>query len=389
MRCASGFGFAGSDAMPRALCTALAAWALGGSPVAAQTPGQSVPGVRAAAAQPRPSQPAAPLTPATRPAVPAGAAGDKAFPRVVPTSPAGPADTAGKPGPRVASASQQGPAADAELRTALEKATADYAAAYNSRDFTALAKQWTTGALLAEGGGALIGRDRIVESIGAWAGRNPDSKLEMTLTGVLPLGATVARVRGVVRFVPKPGARALESHFESLRVFDDGEWRLAESIVTPSQDVAMEQLAWLLGTWTATDPTDGAVLECRYERAADGHVILGRTTVTPKEGSPLESIDVIHADTATGTIRSWVFDSTGARAEGVFETDGTAFNRAFEGLAAHGAEGLRSRWVQMMVPTGPTTIVMRSIERTVDGRPVADGRPWHLQKKSDAAPAKP
>lgn len=370
MRCASGFGFAGSDAMRRALCTALAAWALGGSPVMAQTPGPSVPGVKAAAAQPRPSQPAAPLTPATRPAVPPGAAGDKAAPRVVPTS-------------------QAAPAADAELRAALEKATADYAAAYNSRDFTALAKQWTTGALLAEGGGELIGRDRIVESIGGWAGRNPESKLEMELTGVMPLGATVARVKGVVRFVPKPGARALESHFVSLRVLVDGQWRLAESIVTPSQDVAMEQLAWLLGSWTATDPADGAVLECRYERAADGHVILGRTTITPKEGSPLESIDVIHADTATGTIRSWVFDSTGARAEGVFETDGTAFNRAFEGLAAHGAEGLRSRWVQMMVPTGPTTIVMRSIERTVDGRPVADGRPWHLQKKTPPAPAQP
>ncbi|NBV46376.1 MAG: nuclear transport factor 2 family protein [Planctomycetia bacterium] len=350
----SALGFVGSDAMRLVLCTALATWAPGGSPVAAQTPGQSVPGVRAAAAQPRPGQP------------PAG---------------------------------EQGPAADAALRAALEKSTADYAAAYNSRDFSALANQWTTGALLAEGGGALIGRDRIVESIGAWAGRNPDSKLEMTLTGVLPLGATVARVKGVVRFVPKPGARALESHFESLRVLDGGEWRLAESIVTPSQNVAMEQLAWLLGTWTATDPTDGAVLECRYERAADGHVILGRTTITPKGGTPkggtpkggtpLESIDVIHADTATGTIRSWVFDSTGARAEGVFETDGTAFNRAYEGLTAHGTEGLRSRWVQMMVPTGPTTIVMRSIERSVDGRPVADGRPWHLQKKADAAPAKP
>jgi len=292
-----------------------------------------------------------------------------------------PAAPSGQPGPTDASS--------AALRAQLEKATADYAAAFNTRDFQALANQWTSGALLMEGGGELVGRERIVESISAWAGRNPESKIEMRLTGVMPLGATVVRVKGVARFTPQPNARVSESHFVSLRVLVDGQWQLAESIVAPSQDVAMDQLDWLLGTWTATDPADGTVLESRYERAADGHVILGRTTITPKEGTAIESIDVIHADTGSGTIRSWVFDSTGARAEGVFETDGTAFNRVYEGLAAHGAKGLRTRWVQMVVPTSPTTIVMQSIERSLDGRPVADGRPWHLVRKPAAAATKP
>lgn len=298
------------------------------------------------------------------------------------------------PGAALAQASaagESGRGTDADaLRPQLEKATADYVAAFNARDFSTLAAQWTSNALLVEGGGQIVGRERIVESISAWSRRYPESKIAMQLTGVMPLGATVARVKGVVRFTPKPEARVSESHFVSLRVLVDGQWRLAESVVAPSQDVAMEQLVWLLGSWTATDPVDGAVLESRYERAADGHVILGRTTITPKQGTPVESIDVIHADTGSGTIRSWVFDSTGARAEGVFETDGTAFNRVYEGLAAHGAEGSRTRWVQMVVPTSPSTIVMQSIERTVDGRPVADGRPWHLVRKpAPAAPAKP
>lgn len=270
---------------------------------------------------------------------------------------------------------------DADLRAQLEQATAEYAAAFNARDYTALSNQWTAGALLVEGGGQLVGREQIIQSIGAWAGRYPEAKLEIALTGVMPLGATIARVRGTMRFVPKPGARAVDSQFVSLRVRVDGKWRLAESIVTPSQDVAMEQLGWLLGTWIATAPDDGAVLECRYERAADGHVIIGRTKITPKEGAVLESVDVIHADAASGTVRSWVFDSTGARAEGVFETDGTVFNRVYQGTAAPGSAGTRTSWVQMVVPTDRDTLVMQAIERSLDGRPVPDGRPWHLKRK--------
>jgi len=270
---------------------------------------------------------------------------------------------------------------DHGLRAELERATADYAQAFNARDLDALAEQWTTGALLVEGGGRLVGRDAIVQSIGAWLQRAPEAKLEMTLGGVLPLGPSVAKVRGTMRFLAKPGARPVESHFESLRVREDATWRLAESVVLPSQDVAMEQLDWLLGAWTATDPTDGAVLESRYERAADGHVIIGRTTITPKDGPALEAVDVIHADAGSGTVRSWLFDSSGARAEGVFETDGTVFNRVYRGIAAPGGVGSRTAWVQLVVPTDRDTLVLQAVERTLDDRPMPDGRPWHLKRK--------
>ena len=283
----------------------------------------------------------------------------------------------------VAAAGQSaaGGGVDHGLRAELERATADYAEAFNARDLDALAKQWTTGAVLVEGGGRLVGRDAIVRSIGAWLERAPEATLELTLGSVLPLGDTVAKVRGTMRFLAKPGDRPVESHFESLRVREDATWRLAESVVLPSQDVAMEQLDWLLGAWTATDPTEGAVLESRYERAADGHVIIGRTTITPEDGPALEAVEVIHADAGSGTVRSWLFDSSGARAEGVFETDGTVFNRVYQGITAPGGAGSRSAWVQLVVPTDRDTLVLQAVERTLDGRPMPDGRPWHLKRK--------
>lgn len=326
----------------------------------------------AARAQP-PAAPRAPgqAQPGPRPAVP-GKAVQPVQPQAKPPAP----PAAGNAAPAAGSASP-----DADLRAQLDQATAEYVAAFNSRDYTALSNQWTAGALLVEGGGRLVGREQIIQSIGAWAGRFPEAKLQIVLTDVLPLGATIARVWGTIRFVPKAGARAVESTFVSLRVRVDGKWRLAESIVTPSQDVAMEQVEWLLGSWTATDATDGAVLESRYERAADGHVIIGRTTITPKEGPVLETVDVIHADAGSGSIRSWVFDSTGARAEGVFETDGTVFNRVYRGTAAPGSAGTRTAWVQMVVPTDRDTVVLQAIERTLDGHPIPDGRPWHLKRK--------
>jgi hypothetical protein len=243
----------------------------------------------------------------------------------------------------LAQAPQDAAAADdgaRALRDALDAATRRYVEATNCRRFEALADQWTEGAELSEGGGLIVGREAIVASIRGWLEANPEARLALRLTAVKALGPSAARVRGVMSFTRKPGAKPIETRFESLRVLEGATWRLAESTVEPSQADALEALAWMVGTWRATDPESGASVDASYQRVAGGHVILGgiRHRAPPRDGLPATEIDVvelIHPDKATGSVRSWVFDSTGARAEGVFETDGTSFNRRFvaEGFA--------------------------------------------------------
>lgn len=70
------------------------------------------------------------------------------------------------------------------LAEELRKASAAYAEAFNKRDYTALADQWTLRAELVEGGSRLEGRDRIVASIKAWRERHPDATLAIELRDV-------------------------------------------------------------------------------------------------------------------------------------------------------------------------------------------------------------
>ena len=272
------------------------------------------------------------------------------------------------------------------LRDALEAATRRYVEATNGRRFEALADQWTQGAELSEGGGVVVGREAIVASIRDWLEANPEARIAIRLTGVKALGASAARVRGVMSFTRKLGAKPVETRFESLRVLEGATWRLAESTVEPSQVDALEALAWMVGTWRASDPDSGATVDASYQRVAGGHLILGgiRHRAPARDGLPATEIDVVelvHPDKATGSVRSWVFDSTGARAEGVFETDGTSFNRRFVGTTADNAAGDVARWVQVIVPTGDSTCTMQSIERTLDGRPLPDKSPLHFKRQ--------
>ena len=284
-------------------------------------------------------------------------------------------------------------AKEAGITAGIEAASNKYSDAFNGRDLIALADQWTTDAELVEGGSRLSGRERIMESLGSWLNSLPEAKLSIKLTEIRPLGPTVARVSGTMRFSNQRGARPVETQFESLRVLEEGKWRLAESFVEPSQAHALDDLDWLIGSWTASDAASGRTFDARYERVAGGHAILGRTTIhtappadqaTPSGNSPrpevVEAIDLIHPDKATGAVRSWLFDSTGARAEGMFETDGVAFNRTFTGSTADGASAKVSRWVQVLVPTGAESMTLQSIDRTLDGRSLPDGQPIHFKK---------
>lgn len=260
----------------------------------------------------------------------------------------------------------------------VRKAAAAYAEAYNKRDYAALAAQWTGQAELVEGDVRIVGRDAIVASIRGWLERHPQATLAVNVNSVDQVAGPLARVRGSLAFTKRPGEKPTASPFVSLRVFEDGAWKLAESIVAPNHAAALDELGWLVGTWQATDAKEGTTVETRYERAAGGEALVGRTITRPKQGAVIESLDVIHADRATGAVRSWLFDSTGARAEGVFSADGASFNRSLVGTPAAGNGS--AAWTQVIVPGGEGRFTLQSIERSLDGRPLPDNPPLHFKK---------
>lgn len=270
------------------------------------------------------------------------------------------------------------PAVDARA-AAVRQAAADYVARFNARDVAALAAQWTDGAELVEGGGRLVGRAAIADSIKAWLDRHPQAKLAIDVDRVEFPAATLARVVGRMTFTAKPGAKPVVSRFVSLRVLEDGAWRIAESVVRPTQAAVLQDLEWLVGTWK-TEAGRGDEVETTFSRSPGDACLVGRTTMRPASGPAREVLQVIHADRAGGQVRTWVFDSSGARAEGVVESDGTSYHQTLVGTPAETAAGDLARWVQVISPAGEGRFTLHAIERSIDGVPLPDGEPIHFRK---------
>lgn len=268
---------------------------------------------------------------------------------------------------------------------ALKKASAAYAEAFNKGDFQALADQWTTQAELVEGGARLSGRDTIIQSLRGWRSRHPEASIEIELGDVEMVAEPLARVAGVIRFKKKPGDKPVESRFTGLRVREGDTWRLAESRVTPAHVAALDDLEWMIGTWQA-EVADRATIEITYEKSLGGYALVGRTKITPKPGKAvlmpqgIEAMEVIHADRDVGLIRSWVFDSTGARAEGFFEWDGTTFDKVMTGTPSDAVRGRVATWVQVISPTGEGRCTTHMIDRSIDGVTLPDGIPLNFKK---------
>jgi len=287
--------------------------------------------------------------------------------------------------PSAAPAAATAPAATtttsaADIVAAVRRAADAYATAFNAGDDKALGDQWTLGAELEEGGTLLKGREAIVASLKQWRSIHPKSALKIDVTDTQPLGVGVARVQGTLTFTKQEGAEPVVSRFDTLRVLENGTWRIAESRVVPTPRAALADLAWMIGTWQSTDAKTGSTIDAAYEKSLDGHAVIGRIKVKRKDGSTVETIDVIHADRLTGRVRSWTFDSTGARAEGIFSGDGTSFERKLVGTPGDPAAGSQAEWVQVLTPLGRDMLLWHSIERTVDGRAEPDTEPVHLRR---------
>jgi len=268
-----------------------------------------------------------------------------------------------------------------DVIAAVRRAADAYAAAFNAGDDKAIGDQWTLGAELEEGGGMLKGRDAIVASLKQWRATHPKAALKIDVTDVQTLGEGVARVQGTLSFTGQSDAeQPAVSRFDSLRVLEQGSWRIAESRVVPTPRTALADLSWMLGTWQSTDAKTGTTVDATYEKSLEGNALVGRIKVKQKDGSTVESLDVIHADRLTGQVRSCSFDSTGARAEGTFTSDGTSFERKMVGTPGNPDLGNRAEWMQVLSPLGRDMLLWHSIERTIDGHAQPDTEPVHLRR---------
>ena len=138
---------------------------------------------------------------------------------------------------------------DADAEQPLREAAIAYAEAFNSNDMEALASQWAEQAELFEADQQLVGRDAIMAAIAASRGRLPKAQMTIEIDDIHFIAASLARVSGRLTMEAVKDGPRISSEFTSLRVLEDGQWLLAESIVLTAPQASLGDVSWMAGTW--------------------------------------------------------------------------------------------------------------------------------------------
>ncbi len=135
---------------------------------------------------------------------------------------------------------------------------------------------------------------------------------------------------------------------------------------TPAAE-QLKQLAWMLGRWSHKGDAVSAAINCHF--ALTESFLVHDYTLSPKDGDPFQVTQFIGWDPRNDRLRSWYFDSRGSFGEGEWTRSGNTWTIQSSGTLpdGRGASSTNS-WTFV----DDQTCVWKSINREIDGQPVAD-----------------
>jgi uncharacterized protein (TIGR02246 family) len=184
----------------------------------------------------------------------------------------------------------------------------------------------------------------------------------------------VALVDGALEFTSPDGTRDA-NRYAVVWVKSGDKWVISSARDLPAEveDVPsltypqLKSLEWLVGDW-ADDGGKGAVqIKCKW--APNKSFLVMDYEVKQEGADPMQVTQRIGWDPVNNMVRSWVFDSTGGWGEGYWQRDGNKWVVAASGILADGGTGGSTNVYQFK---DDNTFLYRSVDREVDGQPVAD-----------------
>lgn len=143
----------------------------------------------------------------------------------------------------------------------------------------------------------------------------------LEIDSVRLINSDTAIEEGRAAVVPQPpGETRVMSQYTAVHVRKDGKWLTANvrdtRVELPPDPGQLEDLEWLVGTWTAGTKTDHVVTKCRW---IENNHFLARSYAVTKTGKEISTgLQIIGVDPSTGQITSWSFGSDGGHAVGLW-----------------------------------------------------------------------
>jgi len=183
------------------------------------------------------------------------------------------------------------------------------------------------GELVDEEGNIYQGAAQLKELFAGYFVRNPGATLRLALESTRMIGSDLAIEEGT-RYVSTTENATGQVRYVAVRVKQNDKWYIASlrefyDQAAPSSGERLATLAWIEGDWISED-AEGSV-KISYRWTEDRNFLVGDFSLTNEGAVTVNTTQRIGWDPRTGTVRSWVFDSDGGFAEGMWSQDGDSW----------------------------------------------------------------
>lgn len=197
--------------------------------------------------------------------------------------------------------------------------------AYEAGDAQSVAAHFTNDAeYVDEKGAVFAGRDAIERCLTEFFAENPECTLQINADSVRTISPGVVVQDGFTSVTRSNSPAPVQCHSTTVYVNTDGKWLVASIRDSIPRDlcehsVHLQQLNWLKGDWV--DEGDDAIVNFSCEAVDNGNFLLRRFTIVIGGEEAMSGTQRIGWDPVSGKLRTWIFDSEGAYAEGLWHRD--------------------------------------------------------------------
>jgi uncharacterized protein (TIGR02246 family) len=255
----------------------------------------------------------------------------------------------------------------AKDRAAIHAAIQSYMEAFNAGDAEAVAKLWSPHAeYIDESGQRIQGRDAIQAEFETAFSDGSHPRIELIDPRIRFLSSDVAMEEGHAS-VFRDDEPPTKTSYLAIHVRKGKVWQLdsvRETVLpsAPSHYDQLKSLEWLIGSWHDQEGSSKVDTTCEWTR--NRNFITRSFKVMLQGQDELTGTQIIGWDPASETIRSWMFDSDGGFAHGVWTfTEDHWVIKAVSVLP----DGRRASSINIITPVDHDSFTWESVGREVDG----------------------
>jgi len=253
---------------------------------------------------------------------------------------------------------------------AIKKAIKSYEDAFNSRDTKRLASHWSNEGVYTSQltGDEIVGRDALEAEFSLLFAEAKESKLELTTKSIELVSPNVAVEHGQAT-VLKPNQAPVKSGYSVVYVKREGKWlidRVSDDedwSAAPTHYQQLKPLEWMIGDWVDQDGNGNTIkTNCKWTR--NQNFIIRAFSATQAERLEITGMQFVGWDAHKNQIRSWVFDSDGGVAEGIWKLKGKNW---IVNTTATLPDGKRASSTTILRPLDENSFGWQKTNRVVDG----------------------